>query len=80
MGCDIHTHIEYKQNLYVGIVNGDQPNIYYHHSYREFCIKDDKRRGGEGKSSTYRYMKDFENDCKQISKDYYDMKFNHTIT
>lgn len=52
----------------------NQPNVYYHHSYREFCIKDDARRGGIGKSSTYRYMNEFENGCKLISDKYYDVK------
>jgi hypothetical protein len=53
----------------------NQPHVYTKMSYREFCEADDKRKGGLFKSSTYRYMRDFEKDSPIIAKTYYDVKF-----
>ena len=47
----------------------NQPNFFKKKSYREFC-----EANGEN-SATVRYMKEFEKDCPDIAKMYYDMKY-----
>jgi len=51
----------------------NQPNMFKKKSYRQWCIDDNKRKGGN--SATIRYLKQFENDYPNIAKQYYDMKF-----
>lgn len=51
----------------------NQPNMFKKKSYRQWCIDDDKRKGGN--SATIRYLKQFENDYPQIAKEYFDLKF-----
>lgn len=47
----------------------NQPSFYKKKSYREFCLANGTN------SSTVRYMKEFEEDCPEIARRYYDIKF-----
>lgn len=51
----------------------NQPNFFKKKSYREWCISDNLRKGGE--SATDRYMKYYEQICPDIAKKYYDIKW-----
>lgn len=69
------------RGMYINIASWcNQPQIFFNHSFRQFCIKDDNRRGGLKKSSTYKYMNDFYLNCPNIANKFYDIvpnKINH---
>ena len=47
----------------------NQPNFFKKKSYRQFC-----EENGD-KSSTMRYLREFEHDWPEIAKKYYDLRF-----
>jgi len=70
---------EYKNSPYYGMyINiaswGNQPHLFKKMSFREWCIADDKRKGGN--SATIRYLEQFEKDNPHIAKEYFDLKFD----
>ena len=70
---------KYKESPYYGMyVNiaswGNQPNFFKKKSFKEWCITDDKRKGGN--SATIKYLNLFEEKYPEISKKYFDMKFD----
>jgi hypothetical protein len=52
----------------------NQPDMFKKKSYRQWCIDDDIRKGGN--SATIRYLCQLEKDCPEIAKQYFDMKFD----
>ena len=70
---------KYKDSPYYGVyVNiaswANQPHLFKKMSFREWCIADDKRKGGN--SATIRYLEQFEKENPEISKEYFDLKFD----
>jgi len=70
---------KYKDSPYYGVyVNiaswANQPHLFTKKSFREWCIADDKRKGGN--SATIRYLEQFEKENPEISKEYFDLKFD----
>lgn len=69
---------KYKDSPYYGMyINiaswGNQPHLFKKMSFREWCITDNKRKGGN--SATIRYLEQFEKDNPYIAKEYFDLKF-----
>jgi hypothetical protein len=69
---------KYRDSLYYGTYVNiaswcNQPNMFNKKTYRQWCIDDNKRKGGN--SATIRYLQQFENDNFDIASKYYDLKF-----
>ena len=70
---------KYKDSPYYGVyVNiaswANPPHLFTKKSFREWCIADDKRKGGN--SATIRYLEQFEKENPEIAKEYFDLKFD----
>jgi hypothetical protein len=74
----IMRHENYEKSKYKGMYINlarwcNQPSFYKKKSFREFC-----ELNGE-KSSTMRYLREFEKEHPEIAKQYFDMKFENLI-
>jgi hypothetical protein len=49
----------------------NQPSLFFNHSYKEFCEKDNKRKGGH--SATIRYYNEFVSKYPKIAQKYFDI-------
>ena len=71
-------HENYQKSPYRGMyVNiafwGNQPSLFFNHSFEQICEKDDNRKGGKKQSSTWKYLEKFKNDNPKIAKKYFNI-------
>ena len=60
------------RGIYINIAQWcNQPSLFSNHSYREMCVKDNERKGGN--SATKRYNDKFEKDCPLVAEHYFNL-------
>ena len=60
------------RGVYINIASWcNQPSLFSNMSYREWCDKDNERKGGN--SATKRYNDNFEENCPEIASKYFDL-------
>lgn len=63
------------KGMYVNLASWcNQPNFFKKKSFREWCIADDIRKGGN--SATIRYYNEFVSLYPEVANEYFDMKFD----
>lgn len=74
----IMRHENYQKSPYRGMyINiafwGNQPSLFFNHSFEQICEKDDNRKGGKKQSATWKYLEKFKNDNPKIAKKYFNI-------